>query len=116
MRCIHKLIAGIWVCAAIIVAAPAYYCQEEIDTSKLERINGWVTSVDTFNSVISVKWQGSDYINYNETTFIIPEGMKFRKGTDQIDIFDVNIGDPVTVEFYLDKTGAAKITRMDVSQ
>ena len=110
------LIAGVCVCAALAIAAGTCYCQEDVNTSELKRINGWVTSVDTFNSIISVKWQGSDYINYNETTFKIPEGMQFRKGTDQIDIFDINIDDPVTIEFYTDNTGATKIKRMDVSQ
>ena len=87
----HRSIAGICLCAVLVLAAGACDCQEDVSISGLKSINGWVTSVDTFNSVISVKWQGDDYINYNNTTFNIPEGMKFHKDTDQIDIFDINI-------------------------
>ena len=72
--------------------------------------------MDTFKSVISVKWQGQDFINYNTTTFAIPEGMTFQKGTNQINIFDMNIGDPVTIEFYIDDTGAPKIIGMSVAR
>jgi len=44
-------------------------------------------------------------IHYNLTTFKVPEGMTFYKGTDMVDIFDLNIGDPVTIEYYVDSSG-----------
>ncbi|MBL7158513.1 MAG: hypothetical protein ISS91_03300 [Candidatus Omnitrophica bacterium] len=116
MRAILGSLLAICICAIFITGASASYCQERIATNQLISINGRITEIDTFNSVISVKWQGYDAINYNTTLFTIPEGMRFSKGTEIVDIFDLNIGDPVTIEYFIDNTGTAKMVKMTVSQ
>ena len=111
-----KSILWIAVIAFAIQAGGSAYCDDNAISQDMRRMEGTITAVDTFNSSLTVQWQGMDLIHYSVTTFIIPEGMTFSKGTDTVDIMDVNIGDPVTIEYYVDGTGTPKIVRMDVSQ
>ncbi len=116
MRQIKTLLFVIVVAFVMLVGNGSSYCDDNAVGRTLRRMEGTLTAVDTFNSSIAVQWQGADLIGYSVTTFIIPDGMNFYKGTDTVDILDINIGDPVTIEYDVDSSGTPKIVRMDISQ
>ena len=104
------------VIAIVMQAAGECYCDDTAANRTIRRMDGTLTAVDTFEHSFAVQWQGDDLIHYNVTTFKTPDGMTFYKGTDTIDIFDLNIGDPVTIEYYVDGSGNPQVVRMDVGQ
>jgi hypothetical protein len=117
MRLARTLLCVVMVAFAIqACGVDISYCDDDAVTREIRRMEGSITAVDTFNSSITVQWQGADLIHYSVTTFTVPEGMQFYKGTDMVDILDVNIGDPVTIEYHVDRIGAPQIMRMDISQ
>ena len=109
-------ISVVTVAIAAMVLSGGSCSAEDTEDRDMRSMDGNITEVDTFNSTITVKWQDQNLIGYNYTTFAIPEGMTFYKGSDTVDIFDLNIGDPVTIEYYIDKTGTSKIVRLQTSQ
>jgi len=92
------------------------YCDDSAVGRDIRRMAGNITDVDTFDSSLTVQWQDLDLIHYNSTTFKVPEGMTFNKGTDTEDILDINVGDHVTIEYYIDDSGAPRMIRMDIGQ
>ncbi len=111
-----KTLSCVVIVALAMHSGGSSYCDDNAVSRTIRRMEGTITAVDTFNSSIAVQWQGVDLIHYSVTTFIIPDGMQFYKGTDMVDIMDVNIGDPVTIEYDVDNAGTPKILRMDISQ
>lgn len=110
-----KRILGISAIAIVIQIGGECYC-DNTTTRTIKRMEGSLTAVDTFDHTFAVEWQDQDMIHYSYTTFKVPEGMTFNKGTDTVDIFDLNIGDPVTIEYYVDGSGNPQVVRMDVGQ
>lgn len=115
MRSVKMLLCAFIVAFAMQIGGSSY-CDDNTASREMRRMEGSLTAVDTFNSTVAVQWQGADLIHFDVTTFKIPEGMQFYKGTDTVDILDINPGDPVTIEYYIDNTGTPKIVRMDISQ
>jgi len=111
-----KTLLYVVVIALAMQAGGIAYCDDNAVGQTIRRMEGTVTAVDTFESSLAVQWQDQDMIHYNVTTFKVPEGMNFYKGTDMVDIFDVSIGDPVTIEYSIDSSGNPKMIRMDISQ
>lgn len=75
-------------------------CQE---ARAMKVAEGDISAVDTFNSTITVKTlKYYPNLAYEEMMFSVPAGMQFVKGTETIDIFDLNVGDHVTVKYYDD--------------
>ncbi|MCX5677836.1 MAG: hypothetical protein NTY76_01880 [Candidatus Omnitrophica bacterium] len=111
-----KTLLGIFVIAIMMQACGESYCDDSAVGRQIRRMEGTITAVDTFDSTFAVEWQGEDLIHYNVTTFKVPEGMDFYKGTDMVDILDINIGDPVTIEYYIDGSGNPQMVRMDIGQ
>ncbi len=103
-----------------VVAAMALtgVCHSDEDTEEqnMKSMSGNITEVDTFNSTVTVKWQDLNLIGYNSITFTIPEGMEFYKKGEEVDIMDLNVGDPVTIAYYTDKNAVPKIVRMEVGE
>ncbi|MBU0881259.1 MAG: hypothetical protein KKE81_03570 [Candidatus Omnitrophica bacterium] len=116
MRAVKLLSCIIVAVALAMQIGSSAYCDDNSVGRVLRRMEGTITEVDTFNSAIAVQWQGADLIGFNVTTFIIPDGMQFYKGTDKVDILDISIGDPVTIEYYVDSSGTPKMVRMDINQ
>ncbi|MBN2453767.1 MAG: hypothetical protein JXB40_05875 [Candidatus Omnitrophica bacterium] len=112
---IAKILLGLFLMAAVMLSGGECFC-EDIEDRDIRTMSGTIDAINTFDSMITVKWQDYDLIHFNKTTFKIPEGMKFYKETDIIDIFDLNINDPVNIEYYIDNTGRPIMVRMDVSQ
>jgi hypothetical protein len=107
---------GISVIAIAMQIGGECYCEDVSTNKAMRRMEGTVTAVDTFESTLAVQWQDQDMIHYNVTTFKVPDGMDFYKGTDTVDILDVNVGDPVTIEYYIDSSGTPEMVRMDIGQ
>ena len=115
MNFIRRLLS-LSIIAVIMQIGGECYCDDTAANRTLRRMDGTLTAVDTFEHSFAVQWQNQDMIHYNLTTFRTPEGMTFHKGTDMVDIFDLNIGDPVTIEYYVDPSGNPQVVRMDVGQ
>jgi len=111
-----KIFLGILIIAAVMQIGAECHCDNSIIGRAIKRMSGNITAVDTFESTVAVQWQDQDLIHYNITTFKIPEGMTFSKETDTVDILDVNVGEPVTIEYYVDESGTPRIVRMDIGQ
>ena len=116
MRAVKLLSCIIVAVALAMQIAGSAHCDDDNMSQALRRMGGTITEVDTFNSAIAVQWQDSNLIGYNSTTFIIPDGMQFYKGTEKVNIMDLNIGDPVTIEYYVNNSGTPKMVRMDINQ
>ena len=116
MLLVKSLSRVIVIAALAMQIGSSAHCDDNTVGRVLKRMEGTITEVDTFNSTIAVQWQGADLIGYNVTTFIIPDGMQFYEGTDKVDILDISIDDPVTIEYYVDSSGTPKMVRMDVGQ
>jgi|GEM_PF-3519326 len=115
MRLTKLLLAGAIVASVITFGAGPCPAQD-VEERDMKMMSANLTAVDTFNSTITVKWQDTDLIHYNYLTFAIPEGMTFDRGSDKVDIMDINVEDPVTIEYYFDPSGTPKIVRMQVGQ
>jgi cell envelope opacity-associated protein A len=50
-----------------------------------------------------------------ETVFPVTEETEIKKGSEAIGLSNLNVGDPVTIQYYLDSSGAINIVRIDVN-
>ena len=94
-----------------MIAVTPCDCQE---TGAVKVADGDIAAVDTFNSTITVRTlKYYPNLAYEEMIFSVPAGMQFVKREETIDIFDLNVGDHVTIRYY-EGPASAKIISMVV--
>ena len=81
------------------------YSQDNSGSRAFNTIEGGITSVDWVGAVISVN---------NNIMIYVPSDTVIYKGDDRIGLNDVNIGDPVTVTYCNDPSGAHIAVRIVV--
>lgn len=96
----------------ISAAALTMPCSHGADAPDIRTISGMVTSTDWVRSTIVVRYAISR--TYYDIRLIVPKGVKISKQGDVISFANINIGDPVTVEFYYDPQGAAVALNISV--
>ena len=108
-------------CAAILVVALAVSCQGVCHSESVAKsfvggtIEGTLSEVDTFNSEIVVKVPVYEpYIGYEETVLSVPTSANLDKGTEDIDLGDLNVGDKVTIKYYKDSSGKLCVSNLEV--
>jgi len=75
-------------------------------TNDYSTINGTLTEVDQFDNTVDVRWLTDITTNqYEELTLkVTPESKIFFNGED-ITLEDIDAGQPVTIEYYLNPKG-----------
>ena len=93
---------------SVSLILPAY-SQDNIDNKKVTTIEGQVVTIDWVASEIVVRWFDSrPGYGYDETKITVTRDATITKGTDNIDLFDININDDVTVRYYDDAFSGLK--------
>lgn len=70
------------------------YCQELTGDRQTQTVDGSVTQTDFVGSTVLVNTIGG------QLTFTVSNDTVIKRGTEKIGLEDIEIGDPVTVEFY----------------
>jgi hypothetical protein len=78
----------------ILVFVPCLvYCQELSGDRKTQTIDGSVTQVDFVGSTVLVNTLAG------QLPFTVSDDTVIKRGTDKIGLEDIDVGDPVTIEF-----------------
>ena len=76
-------------------------CFGSEETRQTKTLDGRVVDIDWVAGTIVVSWlQSQGQVQFDETTFFVPENTRITKGSDSIWLSDLNISDSVTVEYY----------------
>jgi hypothetical protein len=82
--------------AALTILTASSYAQDGSESHAVQVAEGSVSSVDWVGAVITV----------NDMMIYVPPGTAIHKGGDSIGLDEINLGDPVTVTYYDDSSGA----------
>jgi hypothetical protein len=82
-----------------LFAVCSVYCDELTGNRSTQTVDGSVTKVDFVGNTVLVNTVGG------QLPFSVSDATMIRRGTDKISLEDVEIGDPVTVEFYSPSPG-----------
>jgi hypothetical protein len=85
-----------------ILSVHLAYCQESsLPAEKLKTVVGTVVQKDWVGSVITVKSSYTDESSPNdEITIVVPDTVRILRGTDQIQLTDINESDDVVVTYF----------------
>jgi peptide chain release factor len=71
------------------------------DNRQKKVAEGLIVDVDWVGQTIVVRWlQTQGDVQYDEISIFVPDNTRITKGSDTISLSDINITDPVTVEYY----------------
>jgi len=104
------IIAG----AAVFSAAP-YCCGAGSPERAAKSIHGEVSSVDWVSGTLVVKWLDVEFDVFQEISFTVPDGFKIKKGPNTIDLSELEIGDPLIVNYYENPDGSTELININDS-
>ncbi len=99
---------------SVFGAAPSY-CESEAAGRAAKSIHGEVSSVDWVGGTFTIKWLDIEFDVYQEMSFNVPDGFKIKKGPDTIDLSDLEIGDPLMVNYYENSDGSTELISVNDS-
>lgn len=106
----RRLAAIILIIVSVVAfgSAPSY---SDAGTSErpVKTIHGDVSSVDWVSGTFGIKWLDIEYDVYQEMSFTVPDGFKIRKGPNTMDLSELEIGDPLIVNYYANPDGSAEL-------
>ncbi|MFA6350116.1 MAG: hypothetical protein WCY12_04245 [Candidatus Omnitrophota bacterium] len=84
---------------------PAYlYCEDVPAQARLMQASGTVSEVDPVGSVIVLNAMTGGGA-FEAVRFAVSESTKMTQGTEDIFIDDIDIGDSVVIEYYINSSG-----------
>ncbi|MDP3143416.1 MAG: hypothetical protein Q8N14_05735 [Candidatus Omnitrophota bacterium] len=98
--------------SGIIFIAPAL-AQEETSNRKMQTIKGQIVGMDSMASTVTVRWFQNDF---DEIVINIPLSCEIQKGSEKIELQDLNFRDEVSVDFYGDGFTGLKAVRITVTR
>lgn len=99
----------------VSLGGPRQYCFGNEDSRQVKIIEGNIVDIDWVAQKIVVRWlQTQGQVTFDEITIFVPDGTKITKGSDTISLSDLNMTDPVTVEYYNDSPGPLKAKSINV--
>ena len=108
------LIAAVFVFSGY--AMNAYTQQRNVDIieeCRVLTVKGTIKDIDAQELRIEITLQnGSDSSPQEEVVFHVPQAARIFYGTREIHLYEVRNGDPVTVQYYYDKSGMPTIVSM----
>ena len=84
----------VFVLLALAFTAGLAYCQVKAETRKTIPIVGIVAKLDVVGNIIEVK------IDSGQMSFSVPDDASITEGTKKIGLMDIEVGDPVTIQYY----------------
>lgn len=100
--------------AMVFKAAPSY-CESGASGRAAKSIHGEVSSVDWVGGTFAIKWLDVEFNDYLEMSFKVSDGFKIKKGSDTIYLFDLEIGDPLMVNYYENSDGSTELISVNDS-
>jgi hypothetical protein len=110
LAAIILIIAG----AAVFNAAPSY-CEAEAPGRMAKSAHGLVSSVDWVGGSFTIKWLDIEFDVYQEMSFKVPDGFKMKKGPNTMDLSELEIGDPLMVNYYENSDGSTELISVNDS-
>ena len=117
-----KKILILFLAAAIVIcAAGRSFCQDNGKPKNIQTASGLIRQVDWTGETITVNFinqfasSAMPFAVSEETVFPVPEDTEIRKGSDTIELSDLKVGDPVTIQYYRDSSGVLNIVSIDVN-
>jgi hypothetical protein len=100
----------------VIVLCSFGYCQNSASAKQIRRATGRVVDVDWVAGKIVVRTEDFDSGNVDEITFQVPDNTPITRGTDNIDLSDINQSDLVIVEYDNSSLVGAKAITITVQE
>jgi len=100
--------ASVFIFTALIFLAPVSYCDDDINSPQIMRVDGQAASIDWVKSTLVVK------LSNDEITFYVPDDAKITKGPDEIPLSEIENFDYVTVQYYDTSPGPLKAVNISI--
>ncbi|MFA5356257.1 MAG: hypothetical protein WC301_02460 [Candidatus Omnitrophota bacterium] len=93
----------------LLSASGLSYCQEEVQQYATMEISGSVAQIDTISGKIALD------VYDGIKLFFVGDETKITRGVDDISINDIQIGDPLSIVYYIDTEGDYQALRISDS-
>jgi len=84
------------------------YCADQLAEKEIKTVTGDIGRVDWVVSIITVKLLDPVRNYYDEIIISVPDGAKITRGSENINLSDIEISDEVAVDYYDDPAGGLK--------
>jgi len=84
-------------CLAVLTPA---FCQQQAEKKEVRTVIGNIVAVDWVASVVTVRYfDDRPGRGYDEISFVLNEATAITKGTEEIELSELNQGDQVSVDY-----------------
>ncbi|MDD5136297.1 MAG: hypothetical protein PHX20_03615 [Candidatus Omnitrophica bacterium] len=103
---INRYITSLLLALCLMTIAAPCRCQDSVDKGAIYSVQGEITSVDTIQGVITLRWMESfPVIATKEIVLKVPQDLQIAKGAETIGVLDINQFDRAMIQYRMSKAG-----------
>jgi ABC-type Fe3+-hydroxamate transport system substrate-binding protein len=88
-----------FILSMVVLMVSAAYCQVKAENRNIQTTIGTVTMVDAVGNIIEINTAD------RQIAFSVPEDTKITLGTVKIGLMDIEVSDPVEIQYYSSSPG-----------